>query len=146
MKKILIVILGIILLLILINFPVTTKDSFVEINGKTFYVDVAKTSDQKQKGLSIYKSLPENKGMIFIFSSEDYYPFWMKDMKFPIDIIYIKDNRIVDIFKNVSPPKNQNEELEIVKPQEKANKVLEINANLSDRYNLKKGDLIKINI
>lgn len=146
MKKILIVILGIILLLILINFPVTTKDSFVEINGKTFYVDVAKTSDQKQKGLSIYKSLPENKGMIFIFSSEGYYPFWMKDMKFPIDIIYIKDDRIVDIFKNVSPPKNQNEELEIVKPQEKANKVLEINANLSDKYNLKKGDLIKINI
>jgi uncharacterized membrane protein (UPF0127 family) len=146
MKKILIVILGLILLLIFINFPFNKNDASVTIKGKTFIVDVAKTDYQKQKGLSIYKEIPEDKGMIFIFSKQDYYNFWMKDMKFPIDIIYIKDNKIVDIFENVLPPNSPDEKLEIIRPEEKADKVLEINANLSNKYNFKKGDLININI
>lgn len=146
MKKILIVVLGLILLLIFINFPFNKKSAFVTINNKTFNVDVAETEDQKGKGLSIYKNIPENKGMVFLFSKQDYYNFWMKDMKFPIDIIYIRENKIVEIFENVLPPNSPDEKLEIVRPKEKADRVLEINANLSNKYNFRKGDVVNFNI
>jgi uncharacterized membrane protein (UPF0127 family) len=149
MNKIFISILGILILIILlitVSFNFKKDKPFITINNKTFVVDVAKTDSEREKGLAIYKSLPENKGMIFIFSKSGNYPFWMKDMKFPIDIIYIKDNKIVDIFENVLPPKSSNDQLEVVSPKETADKVLEINANLSKKYNFKKGDLVNINI
>jgi hypothetical protein len=135
-----------IFILLLVVFNLNKKTPQIIINQKTFSVDVAKSDSEQEKGLSIYNKIPEDKGMIFVFSKADYYPFWMKDMKFAIDIIYIKDNKIVDIFQNVSPPKSPEEKLTIIKPKEKSDKVLEINANLSSKYNFKKGDLVIINI
>jgi uncharacterized membrane protein (UPF0127 family) len=120
--------------------------STVTIKGKTFFVYVARTDEQKTKGLSIFKTLPLEKGMIFPFSTLDYYTFWMKDMKFPIDIIYIRQNRIVDIFPDVPFPKNDDQQLTIYKPSQKANYVLEINAGLSRKYNFRNGDFVKINL
>lgn len=146
MNKILIIIISFFILLVVLYFYKNLKTPSVMINKKTFVVDVAKSDYDKAKGLSIYDKLPENKGMIFIFNSPDYYAFWMKDMKFAIDIIYIRDNKIVDIYQNVAYPKTQDEELKIIKPKEKSDKVLEINANLSNKYNLKKGDFVKIDI
>lgn len=146
MKKIIFVLLFLIAVLILIiNFPLNKQTPSVVINNKSFAVDVAKTEEQKAKGLSVYDKLPLEKGMIFVFDTKGYYTFWMKDMKFPIDIIYINNNKIVDIFKNIAPPKSQNEILPIIKPKETANIILEINAGLSDKYNFKTGDFVKIN-
>lgn len=147
MKKILLAIPGIIILILLvINFSLNKNKSFVTINDKTFYVDVAKTDLEREKGLSIYNSLSENKGMIFTFKTPDYYAFWMKDMKFAIDIIYIRNNRIIAIYENVKPPKTSDEKPTIIKPNEKSDAVLEINANLSKKYNFKIGDFVKANI
>ncbi|MCL5970248.1 MAG: DUF192 domain-containing protein [Patescibacteria group bacterium] len=147
MKKMFIILTGIFILIILIlNFSLSKKTPSVTINGKTFYVDVAKSDSEHEKGLSVYNKIPEDKGMIFIFKKPGYYAFWMKDMKFAIDIIYIRNNKIVDIFQNVSPPKSSYDNLKIIKPKEKSDTVLEINANLSNKYNFKKGNLVKINI
>jgi uncharacterized membrane protein (UPF0127 family) len=120
--------------------------SYVKIDGKQFFVDVAKTDEQKAKGLDIYDKLPVKKGMIFTFQTPDYYPFWMKGMKFPIDIIYINNNKIVDIFENLPNPKTDNETPVMVKPQAKSNFILEINAGLSHKYNFKTGDRIEIHL
>lgn len=147
MKKIIFVLVFLIALLILIIiFPKEKQSPLVVINNKTFNVEVVKTDEQRAKGLSVYDKLPLGKGMIFIFDAKDYYTFWMKDMKFPIDIIYIKNSKIVDIYKNITPPKSQNEILPIIKPRETADMVLEINAGLSDKYNFKIGDSVKINL
>lgn len=146
MKKIIFVLFALIILFILIiNLPLNKNTPSVTINNKTFNVDVAKTDSEKEKGLAVYNSLALNKGMIFIYKNADYYAFWMKDMKFPIDIIYINKNIIVDIFKNVPIKKSENETLSIIKPKAKADTVLEINAGLSDKYNFKTGDFVKIN-
>lgn len=144
MKNFLVISLLLISFLLLFNF-LHKKTSSVSINGKTFYVFIASSDDQKTKGLSIYDSLPLDKGMIFPFSKSDYYPFWMKDMSFPIDIIYIQNTKIVDIFENVPAPSN-NQQLLIYKPDKKANFVLEVNAGLSKKFNLKKGDSVRINL
>jgi uncharacterized protein len=120
--------------------------SYVVIDGKRFSVDIAATEDQREKGLSIFDKLPSKKGMIFTFDSPGAYSFWMKGMKFPIDIIYINNNKIVDIFPEVPYPQNTTDSPVTVKPTEKANYVLEINAGLSRKYNFKKGDVVDIHL
>lgn len=144
MKKIIILIFLVMVSLTL--WIINNTNKFVTINGKTFSVYVADTDEKKAKGLAIFKTLPENKGMIFPFSYPDYYGFWMKDMKFPIDIIYIENYKIVDIFEEVPNPKNADEKLPVYKPAEKASYVLEINSGISKKYDFKKGDAVKIHI
>ena len=128
------------------NLFVQNKKPIATINNKTFILDVAKTDEEKTIGLAKYDKLPQNMGMLFPFQVQDYYHFWMKDMKFPIDIIYIKDNKIVDIFTNCPRPLTPDENLKIYTPKTKSNFVLEINANLSKTYNFKIGDTINLNI
>ena len=80
------------------------SSSSVRIKNLIIYVDLAKTPEQQAKGLSIKNTLNENEGMLFIFDTPKEYSFWMKDMKFPIDIIWISsDNKIVHIEKNLQP-------------------------------------------
>ncbi len=120
------------------------KTPTVIINGQTFNLYTAKSEKDQEIGLSNKDSMPENYGMIFIFNKPGFYPFWMKDMKFPIDIIYIDKNKVVQVFDNLQPPKTPVSSLVIYKPQEPADTVLEINAGLSKKYNIKKGDSVKI--
>lgn len=147
MKKIILILFTLIFFLVLIsNLPLEKNSPTVTIKNKTFRLDVAKTEKERTKGLSIYDKLPLDKGMIFIFNKNDYHSFWMKDMKFPLDIIYINNNKIVDIFKTVLPTKSENETQPIITPKFPADTVLEINAGLSDKYNFKIGDFVKINL
>jgi len=75
-----------------INKSQLTK-STVTIANHNFSVAVASTSTQQQQGLSGRKNLPQDQGMLFIFKSANRYPFWMKDMNFPLDILFIKDRK-----------------------------------------------------
>ena len=147
MKKILIII-GIVLLIILIYFALPQNNaykSYAYINGQKFNIEIAKTDAEKEIGLSKYNKISDDFGMYFPFGSSNYYSFWMKDMKFPIDIIYLNKNEVVQIFKNAPIPNNREDELEIYRNQNPADSVLEINANLSNKYSIKIGDIININ-
>ncbi len=114
-----------------------------KINNHEFKLILAKTEGEKQVGLSKYKSLSEDSGMLFVFDKEGEYSFWMKDMKFPIDIIYIRNGKIVTIYENTKNPKSPSEDLIIYKPTESADKVLEINAELSKKYGFALGDSVE---
>lgn len=122
----------------------TVKSPTAKINNHEFKLRIAKTAEEKEIGLSKYENLSKDLGMLFPFEKPDYYSFWMKQMKFPIDIIYIKNGRIVTIYKNVMPPKKPTDELLIYKPREPSNMVLEINAGLTSKYNLKEGDRVNL--
>ncbi|MDO8583361.1 MAG: DUF192 domain-containing protein [bacterium] len=113
------------------------------IDGHTFELRVARSEKEKEIGLSETESLPENKAMIFLFEKPAYYSFWMKNMTMPIDIIYINNDEIVTIEKNVQPPTSPTESLNIFMPAKPANRVLEIQAGLSEKYNFKEGDKVK---
>ena len=113
------------------------------INNHTFQLTVARSPEEKEVGLSKATSLSENQGMIFLFEKPDYYSFWMKDMKLPIDIIYINKDEIVTIQNNVQPPKSKEENPIIYAPTQPSDKVLEISGGLSEKYNFKKGDKVK---
>lgn len=120
------------------------KTTNVTIHDKTYKVNVAQTQEEKEIGLSKKKSLSDNGGMLFTFDTPDYYPFWMKQMQMPIDIVYIRENKVVTIYANVQPPKDQNETPTIYKPEEPADAVLELKANTVEKNNIKKGDEVVI--
>lgn len=104
---------------------------------------VVKTADRK-KGLSKRDSLPLGQGMLFVFENIGPYGFWMKDMRFAIDVIWIDDSkRIIDIASNIPPePGKSDRELMIYKPKGDARYVLEVNAGLSQLHGLAPGDLV----
>ncbi len=67
-------------------------------------VELADTPAKRARGLSGRKSLAADKGMLFIFPQADYHSFWMKEMRFPIDIIWLDTNwKVVDIRGNLQP-------------------------------------------
>ncbi len=121
-----------------------TAPPFAEINNHIFRLEIAKTEKQQEIGLAKYKSIPLDFGMLFPFEKEGFYSFWMKNMKFPIDIIYIRNSRIVTIFRDVPYPKSGNEKLPVYQPSSPADTVLEINANLSQKYGFKINQPVQI--
>jgi len=127
------------------NYP-DKKTPQVTINNHIFNLEITKTEKEKEIGLAKYKNIPQNFGMLFTFEKPEYHSFWMKNMKFPIDIIFIRNNKIVTIFKNVSPPKSNNEQLLIYTPSQFSDTVLEINAGLSEKNKFKNGDLVRIKL
>ncbi len=120
--------------------------SKVTIDKHDFSVELETTSAQQQQGLSGRASLPKNQGMLFIFQTANRYPFWMKDMKFNLDIIFINNNKIVSIFQNVPAPKNANSKLPTYTPSSQANQVLELNAGTAKADGFKNGDTVKVTI
>lgn len=118
------------------------KHGTVKIGNVTIEVEVADTPLAREKGLSGRESLEENRGMLFVFPKKGYYSFWMKEMNFPIDIIWIADDKIVDIAPSV--PTLAGEFLKTYQPKEPVNFVLEVNAGFSESHSLKVGDRVEI--
>ncbi len=119
--------------------PLVTR---VKIRGHKFTVDLAITPKEKERGLGGRDGLAPDRGMLFPYDHTEQYSFWMKDMRFPIDIIWIRDNLIIDISRNV--PVESGSQLRVYQPREPANKVLEINAGVSDANDFQIGDLVRI--
>ncbi len=121
------------------------KKTEVSINNETFKVEIADSDKEQQIGLSETKKLAENKGMLFVFNRPDYYSFWMKNMNFPIDIIYINGNKVTTVISNAPVPASNNDNPQLYQPTSQSDKVLEINAGLAEKYNIKEGSTININ-
>ncbi len=111
------------------------------INNNEIQVEIVADVKSRHHGLSERESLCENCGMFFVFDNKGLYDFWMKDMRFPLDIIYIDGNRIVEIFKNVQIL--ENEKITTISPKKEADRVLEINAGFSDKLGIKEGQILK---
>ena len=117
----------------------TPSISTVTIGTTTVAVEVVKDDASRQQGLSGRTSLAEGYGMLFVFEEEGNWGMWMKDMNFPIDIIWAaKDGTIVTIEKNVSPDTYPNS----FHPREPALYVLEVPADFAERHNIAVGNNI----
>lgn len=106
--------------------------------------EIADEPDKRRKGLSKLDELPIGEGLLFVFERNGEYAFWMKDMNFPIDIIWIDDNKkIIDIAENAVPEPGKNDnDLTIYSPKSDSRYILEINAGLSSLNNLQIGDKV----
>lgn len=80
------------------------KGTTVTIGKTTVVVDVADTPALREHGLSGREGLQEGKGMLFVFPEPGSYGFWMKDMQFPIDIIWADSSGVVNtVTPNIAP-------------------------------------------
>jgi len=116
----------------------------VRIAATEIPVEIATTSAAQQKGLSGRPSLDADKGMLFIFGRPDQYSFWMPDMHFPLDIIWIQDGKVVDIDKDVSNEFNPAAP-KFYSPSSPVKYVLEVNAGFAMRHGIRTGDAVTFN-
>ena len=112
----------------------------IKIGDSRITVRIAKTIDEKYKGLSGRKKLTENEGMLFLHQRMDSHEYVMRNMNFDLDFIFIRDKDIVDIAKNVSRDYKG-----VIKGATMYNKVLEMPAGWTSKNNIKLGGEIMIN-
>ena len=123
-----------------------TQEAVVSIATTTYNVDLAVTTEERQQGLSGREHLPQDAGMLFVFEEERPLHFWMKEMHFPLDIIWIDAQcRLLDVSANVpTPPANaSNEEIPRAQSPAPARYVLEVNAGEAERNGLQPGDPVQ---
>jgi hypothetical protein len=117
-----------------------TKNTIV-VAGQNIDIELVSSLEDKARGLSNREELKENKGMLFVYDNYLIPGFWMKEMRFPIDIIWIKDDMIMGYEKNLKLSVD-NQPLQIYQPKTFVNYVLEVNAGFVDRYGVRVGDKI----
>ncbi|MEK7464707.1 MAG: DUF192 domain-containing protein [Patescibacteria group bacterium] len=119
--------------------------SEIKINEQFIVADVVISDKDREQGLSGRENLNINEGMLFIFDRAGTYGFWMKDMKIPIDIIWINEGRIVDFKENVDPQVGAKiEDLKTYYPSSPADQVLELASGRVKLLKVKVGDVVKI--
>lgn len=95
----------------------------IKIGKKKYTVKLAKTEEQREKGLMDIKNLPDNEGMLFIFDKSQTVGFWMKDTYIPLDIIFIDDDsEVLSVYKG-------NPLDESIAEEDNVKYVLELNQN-----------------
>ncbi|MFA5877867.1 MAG: DUF192 domain-containing protein [Candidatus Staskawiczbacteria bacterium] len=118
-------------------FPPKTKTQ-VCFDNNCFNVETADNVAKQKNGLMLREELKNDQGMLFIFSKEDIYPFWMKNTLIPLDIIWLNENKEVVFINENTQPCLISPCPDIV-PTEKAKYVLEINAGLVNETGLSVG-------
>lgn len=118
----------------------------VTINGVELVADVAETNEQRSKGLSVKDTLNENEAMLFVFSTEREHSFWMKGMKFPIDIIWLDmDKEVVHIEHSLEPCVSDSP-CPTFKPSKDSIYVLETVAGFAHKYNVTDSTLVEFEL
>ena len=127
-----------------VKFPRGT----IKIDSKILDVQIAETDAQKTRGLMFQNELPDDQGMIFVFSQEQIVPIWMLNMQFPLDIIWFDaDGNVIHIEKNVPPCKSALETATCTVQNadgKKAKYVLEVTAGFTDKFNVTENSKMQI--
>lgn len=126
--------------------PQPTVTKLVTINNSKLKVEVADTKEKRGKGLGGRERIATDEGMLFIFEKADKPTFWMKGLTFPLDFIWIGEDKVLDITQNVAPPLpgQADQSLPIYTSKVDIDQVLEVNAGTVQQLNIKIGDIVKI--
>jgi uncharacterized membrane protein (UPF0127 family) len=117
----------------------------IKIGNQQLYVLVADTPNHRFKGWSDRKDMGKYGGMLFVFPTSDRYAMVMRDMQFSLDIIWLHNNKIVDIAPHLPPEMGVSEEkLVVYKPRTEADLVLEVPAGFMENTGVKIGDTLEI--
>lgn len=116
----------------------------VRIGGASYRVDLAALPEERQQGLSGREFMAQDEGMLFVFEEEQILHFWMKEMRFPLDMIWIDAQcRLAGVSAEVPtpPPDAGNEQIPRAQSPSPARFVLEVNAGEAARHGMSPGDL-----
>lgn len=114
-------------------------------SGFEVEAELAQTPEERERGLMFRKGLEDHRGMLFVFPVAGFYPFWMKNCRFPIDIVWLSgDKRVVDIAASVPPC--ESEPCPTYGPMRRARYVLEVVAGTAAREGLSLGDVLAFEV
>lgn len=113
----------------------------IQIANRAVRVDIADTPEERARGLGGRAALAEDEGMLFVFEEDGYHAFWMKDMDFPIDIVWIsRDGLIAHIEENVGPETYP----AAFAPRREARYAVELPAGFVERHGVRVGDAVRL--
>lgn len=102
-----------------------------------FQAETVSDMESSRLGLSGRHDMPEDHGMLFIMNDNEEIFFWMRGMRFSLDILFFdKDRRVTEIFHNLLPCDN----CPLIKPSKPAFYALEINAGMAKKHGIRIGD------
>ena len=115
----------------------------VELKGQRFDVEIADTEPARERGLMFRESMPADHGMLFLFDDNAVRTFWMKNCRMPLDILYFDEKyKLVSVQQRV--PACRSEPCPVYPSEGAAKYVLELNAGVADKLDVKPGDAIKL--
>ena len=120
------------------------SDGVITIGTQQVTIEHADTPQKMSRGLGYRDSLAWGSGMYFSYPRAGLYRFWMKGMRFAIDIVWIRDGRIIDISADV--PFEPGGNGPTVQPREAANAVLEVPAGYSAASGWRIGDRVRVEL
>jgi len=101
-------------------------------SGKVLQAEVMVNDEDRAMGLMFRPSLSLDRGMIFVFETADFHGIWMKNCKFPIDIVWLDEaKRVVHLAEAVPPCKA--DPCPVYEPLQRAAYVVEMNAGQARR-------------
>ncbi len=119
----------------------STHQGRITLSGTTLSVKLATTDTEREQGLSGTAPLEPNSGMLFVFDKPDMYGFWMKDMNYSLDMIWIgNDKKIVGVTENATPESYPT----VFKSKSPAQYVLEVSAGFAKEHQVKIDDPVVI--
>jgi uncharacterized membrane protein (UPF0127 family) len=113
----------------------------ISVAGHNLKIWIADDPAEQAKGLSGKDSMFDNRGMLFVMALREVTSFWMKDMKFPLDFIWIDNGTIVGIDQNI-PPCESESDCPAISPSAPVNYVLEVNAGWVTANNISIGQSV----
>ena len=114
-------------------------------SGKVLQAEVMVSDEDRAMGLMFRPSLPLDRGMVFIFETADFHAIWMKNCKFPIDIVWLdEERRVVHVAEAVPPCKA--EPCPVYNPMRRASYVVELNAGQARREKAVLGARIRFDL
>jgi uncharacterized membrane protein (UPF0127 family) len=128
--------------------PVTVPTVKIGANN-VVKLEVASTREEIEKGLMYRTSLPEDQGMVFLFHPARAVNFWMYHTLIPLDMLFVKNDKIVKIFANAQPCHSENAQDCATYPPGKgleASEVIELQAGYAEKHSVKEGDTVSFQL
>ena len=122
------------------KLPISAKA--IVPNGTTINLEVAQTQQQQAMGLMYRPALPDNRGMLFGFSSPQPVSFWMKNVPVALDMVFLQ-NGVVKYIQAAAPP-CASEPCPTYGPNTPIDRVIELRSGRAAELKLKVGDIVKI--
>jgi hypothetical protein len=110
----------------------------VTIRGSSVRAELARTAEARARGLSGRGPLGEGEAMLFLFPEPEFPGFWMQGMRFDLDLVWIRGERVVDVTAFAS----HREPERVHRPREAADRVLEVPAGTAARHGWRPGDRV----
>ncbi|TSC90347.1 MAG: hypothetical protein G01um10145_19 [Microgenomates group bacterium Gr01-1014_5] len=127
--------------------PTPQAKKTITVGGKTFFIEIADTPEKRQKGLSGRKELDKNSGLLFVFDRQNTRPpFWMKGMEMPIDIVWIDNEKVIQLNTDVKPEAadTPDKDLRLYTPNQPVDQVLELSAGTVKEMKIRVGDKVEM--